>query len=162
MKTLTIVVIAVAVFTGVPSFGQSNSFETLYDHFGGTDDTNCLSVSGFLCRAGLWFAGEYEFKEAIEKVKSLRLISIPTSNLAEQGLSVRGFRKVLSNDNFESLATLREDASRIEVYLQKNNNVKNLYFVLVEDENTLTAIEIKGEIDINKLRKVAFETNKML
>jgi Domain of unknown function (DUF4252) len=157
MKILKIFVIAVVVFTAAPSFSQSMSFEKLYDRFSGTEDVNCFSINGFLCRAGLWVAGEHEFKEAIEKVKSLRLITIPNANFTAQGLSVRGFKKVLSDDDFESLVTLREETNRIEVYLQKNSNLKNLYFFLVEDANTLTAIEIKGDIDINKLRKLAFE-----
>lgn len=162
MKILKFFVIAVVVSAAAPSFSQSMSFEKLYDRFNGTEDVNCFSINGFLCRAGLWVAGEHEFKEAIEKVKSLRLITIPNANFAAQELSVRGFKKVLSDDDFESLVTLREGTNRIEVYLQKNSNLKNLYFFLVEDANTLTAIEIKGDIDINKLRKIALENNDTL
>jgi hypothetical protein len=157
MKSIKTLVIAIAFFAAAPSFGQSRSFETLYDHFSGTNDVNCFSVSGFLCRAGLWVAGEHEFKEAIEKVNSLRVISIPTSNFAEQGLSVKGFKKVLSGDDFESLASIKEENSRIEVYLQQTNNPKNRYLVLVEEADQLIAIEMKGYIDVEKLRKLAFE-----
>ncbi len=157
MKTLKTVIIALAILAAAPSFGQSKSFETLYDYFNGTNDVNCFSVSGFLCRAGLWVAGEHEFKAAIEKVNSLRVISIPTSNFAAQGLSVRGFKKVLSNYDFESLASIREENSRIEVYLQQGSNPKNCYLVLVEEADQLTAIEMKGYIDVDKLRKLALE-----
>lgn len=157
MKTVKIFVIAVVVFTTTPSFSQSMSFEKLYDRFSGTEDVNCFSVSGFLCRAGLWVAGEHEFKEAIEKVNSLRVISIPTSNFAAQGLSVKGFKKIVSDDDFESLASIREENSRIEIYLQQTDNPKNRYLVLVEEADQLTAIELKGYIDVDKLRKLAFE-----
>ena len=159
MKILKIFVITVVVFAAAPSFSQSMSFEKLYDRFSGTEEVNCFSVNGFLCRAGLWVAGEHEFKDAIEKVNSLRLISIPTSNFAAQGLSVKGFKKILSEDDFESLASIREENSRIEIYLQQSNNPKNRYLVLVEESNLLTAIEIRGYIDVDKLRKLAFEND---
>jgi len=157
MKLSKIFVIAIVVFAVTPVFGQSVSFEKLYDRFNGTHNVNCFSVSGFLCRAGLWVAGEHEFKDAIEKVKSLRLISIPTSNFFSQGLSVKGFKKFLRDDNFESLASITEKNSQIEIYLQQTDNPKNRYFVLVEESNVLTAIEIRGYIDMDKLRKLAFE-----
>lgn len=157
MKTLKTVIIALAIFEAAPSFSQSMSFEKLYDRFSGTEDVNCFSVSGFLCRAGLWVAGEHEFKEAIEKVKSLRVISIPTSNFAAQGLSVKGFKKIVSDDDFESLASIREKNSRIEIYLQQSDNPENRYLVLMEESDQLTAIELKGYIDVDKLRKLAFE-----
>lgn len=157
MKTVKIFFIAIVVFAVTPSFSQSMSFEKLYNRFSGTEDVNCFSVSGFLCRAGLWVAGEHEFKEAIEKVNSLRVISIPNSNFATQGLSVKGFKKVLSEDHFESLASIREKNSRIEIYLQQSDNPENRYLVLVEEADQLTAIELKGYIDVDKLRKLAFE-----
>lgn len=160
MKTLKATLFAFVLLTAAPSFGQSKSFETLYDHFSGTEDVNCFSISGFFCRAGLWVAGEHEFKDAVEKVSSIRLITIPLNNFRAQGLSLNGYRKVLAGDDFESLATIKESESKVEIYLQQTDNNKNRYLVLVEERAHVTAIEMRGYIDVDKLKKIA--TEKMI
>lgn len=157
MKTLKTTLFAFAVLATGSSFSQSKSFETLYDHFSGTDEVNCFSISGFFCRAGLWMAGEHEFRDAIESVSSVRLITIPLSNFRAQGLSLNGYRKVLASDDFESLATIRESESKVEIYLQQTDNNENHYLVLVEEHEQVTAIEIRGYMDVDKLKKIAIE-----
>jgi len=70
-------------------------------------------------------AGEWEFRDAISDVSSVRLINIPHPNFDAQNLSVRGFRGFLKKDNFESLATVKEKGEVVEIYLQQTGNRKN-------------------------------------
>lgn len=144
-------VIALVVVTAGSAYAQSKSFEVLKDHFKDTDDVHSVSVSGFFCRMVLWMADDEELKGAIKELNHIRIITIPKINFKDQNLTVNGFRKVLQRDQFESLATVRDNGEHVEVYLQQSGNKSNRYFVLVENDTEVTAIELKGEIDIAKL-----------
>jgi hypothetical protein len=78
-------------------------------------------------------------------------------------LSVNGFRKVLRDDKFVSLATVRDHGDHVEIYLQQNGNKPDRYFVLIDEPSEVTAIELKGEVDVNKLndfrKSQSFNTN---
>jgi len=153
MKTIRVLVLFMLL--SATSFAQSDSFQTLKDKFSGTGEVYHFSVSGWLCRAALSLAGEYEFKDVIEDVNSIRIITIPKHNFQVRDLSVKGFRKVLENDQFQALATFKDHGDNVDVYLQENGNKRNRYFVLIEEPSEVTAVEIKGSIDLNKLNKLA-------
>ncbi len=151
MKPNPLLIILLLIVATTTARAQSKSFDTLRDHFKGTEDVHSISVGGFFCRTVLWMAGEEEFRDAIKELNHIRMITIPKENFRAQHLSVNGFRKVLKSDGFESLATVKDDGEYFEIYLQQNDNKQNRYFVLVEDEDEIIGIELKGEIDIQKL-----------
>lgn len=133
------------------AFGQSKSFEALKEHFDGEDDVHSFGVSGFLCRAALGMAGEWEFKKAIQEIKHLRFIVIPTEAFQAHQLTTTGFKKFLRQDGFEELSNIRDRGEEVTVYLQSNRNKKDIYFVLVEESDEVVAIEMKGYLDPNML-----------
>lgn len=143
--------IVLLMFTAGSAFAQSKSFEALKYQFKDSENVHSVSVSGFFCRMVLWMADDEELKEAIKELNHIRIITIPKTNFKDQNLTVNGFRKVLQRDQFESLATVRDQGEQLEIYLQQNGNKSKRYFVLVEDDTEVTAIELKGEIDIAKL-----------
>jgi hypothetical protein len=98
-------------------------------------------------RLVLNLAGEYEFKDAIKDVKHLRLITIPHEQFSAQHVSVNGFKKQLIKDSFEELAIIRDQGDQVFIYLQEGYNHKNHYFVLIENEREVVAIELKGYLD---------------
>lgn len=159
MKTTRYLVLVLAVASAVPVFAQSESYLTLKDHFRGTKDVYSFKVSGFLCRAALSIAGEHDFREAIRDVSSVRLITIPRDNFGQQNLSVAGFRKYLASDHFESLLTVRDHGELVEFYLQAGSNHNDVYFVLIEKASEVTAIEIRGAIDLQKLKAIDDKNN---
>ncbi|HET9487694.1 MAG TPA: DUF4252 domain-containing protein [Chryseosolibacter sp.] len=148
-STILLVVFLAAVST---SLAQSHSFRALENKFSSADEVYSFETSGFLARTVLWLAGEHEFNRAIKKVKNIRLITIPKSAFAEQGLSVEGFTKVLNNDAFHELANARDHGDHVVVYLQTlKNSSNNRYFVLIDNPDEVVAVEIKGHIDITLL-----------
>lgn len=58
---------------------------------------------------------------------------------------------MLRNDHFEEMVSASEDGDHITVYMQERGKNKNLYFVLIEGEDEVAAIEIKGYLDPKKL-----------
>jgi hypothetical protein len=152
MKSSRLILTSAFLVIWSASFSQSKSFEALRDNFAGEEGVHHVRVSGVFCRAVLWMAGEWEFKEAISDVSSIRVINIPKQTFRVQKLSVSGFRTVLHDDHFESLATVKEPGEQVEVYLQEQGNHSNRYLVIVEEAEEVTVIEVKGYIDIQKLK----------
>jgi hypothetical protein len=144
------------------SFAQSNSYQALKDKFKGESDVYSFSVSGWVGRAVLKLAGEQEFSEAIKDLKHVRLISIPKKEFAAQQVSVKGFKKILKHDYFQELAFIRDNGDEVSIYLREGNNHKNHYFVLVEEEDEVVAIELNGYIDLNQLnpKTITFASSK--
>ncbi|MBX7127407.1 MAG: DUF4252 domain-containing protein [Cyclobacteriaceae bacterium] len=135
------------------SFAQSNSYRTFHEQFAGEEEVFHISIGGFWCRTVLNMAGEHEVRKAIRDISHIRLITVPRKALDEKSLTIRGFRKLLREDGFEELVAIRDHGDNVHVYLQQNSNKKNRYFVLIEEETEVVAIEIKGDIDIEQLKK---------
>jgi len=154
MKSSKLILTVTLIALSSAAFAQSRSFETLRDNFAGGEDVHCFQVSGFLCRAVLWMAGEWEFKEAISDVSSIRVITIPRQNFKSQELSVPGFKEYIRKDNFESLITVKEKGERVEIYIQQAGNRKDRYLILVEEADEVSVIEVRGHIDIQKLKDI--------
>ncbi len=148
MKALKILVLVLIVGS---AHAQSRSYQTLKDNFIDQPDVHSFSVSGWMGRVILNLAGEYEFKEAIKDLNHVRVITIPRSEFKARNLTVKGFKNVLKQDSFQELAFIRDNGEEVSIYLKEGNNNKNQYFVLVEEEQEVVAIEMKGYIDLQQL-----------
>lgn len=146
MKSVSLF-IAALVITTASTFAQSNSYETLKDKFKNQPEVHSFSLSGWMGRMVLNMAGEHEFRSAIKDLQHMRIITIPRSAFLNEQVTVRGFKKVLKQDSFEELAFVREEGEEVSIYLREGNNNKNHYFVLVEEEQEVVALELKGYLD---------------
>lgn len=146
MKSILLFVAAVCITTA-SALAQSNSYQTLKDKFKDQPDVHSFSFSGWMGRMVLNIAGEYEFKNAIKDIRSVKFITIPRSEFAVQHVSIQGFKKVLKQDAYQELAFIRDEGEEVSIYLREGNNNKNTYFVLVEDEQEVIAMELKGYLD---------------
>jgi hypothetical protein len=152
MKTIKVILF---VFASVTLAGaQSNSYQTLKDTFSDEPEVYSFSFSGWMGRLVLDMVGEPEFKNAIKDLNHVRLITIPRSEFNARNLSVNGFKKVLQQDSFEEIAYIRDRGEEVTIYLREtgnHQNRKNVYFVLVEEEREVVAIELKGLVDLQLL-----------
>ena len=149
MKSIRILTLLLITVGSVSA--QSNSYQILKENFIGQPDVHSFSVSGWVGRLILNMAGEYEFRDAIKELKHVRLITIPRAEFEARKLTVRGFKNILQQDSFQELAFIRDNGEEVSIYLKEGNNHKNHYFVLVEEEQEVVAIELKGYIDLEKL-----------
>ena len=136
------------------SFGQSKSYEALQSHFKGKKDVHSFRLGGILCRAALSIATSNQplFREMVKDIDQVRFIVIPIEEFEKQNLSVNGFKSYLSKDSFETLATIREDGDRVSIFHRTDSNLKDRYFVLIEERREVVAIEMKGYIDPSVLK----------
>lgn len=147
MKKIILFTFIALMFASASTFAQSKSFVTLKDKFAGEDDVHHFAVSGFFARSILWMADEHEFYKAIEDVQTIRLIVIPRDAFQAQDVTVNGFKKVLLSDGFEELARVKDSGDDVTIFHQASAKKKDRYFMLVEDDNEIVGIEIKGYID---------------
>jgi hypothetical protein len=145
-KYLTILVLAVFVAQGI---AQSDSYQTLKDTFKGGDDVFSISVNGMLCRTALRLADEHEFCDAITDIKNIRVIVIPSTEFRRKDLSVTGFKKILKEDSFTELATVRDSGDDVSIFLQENSKNRDRYFFLIDEGDEVIALEMKGSLDMN-------------
>jgi len=146
MKSILLFVTALCITTA-SAYAQSNSYQTLKDKFKDQPDVHSFSFSGWMGRMVLNIAGEYEFKNAIKDIRSVKFITVPRSEFAAQHVSIQGFKKVLKQDAYHELAFIRDEGEEVSIYLREGNNNKNTYFVLVEEEQEVIAMELKGYLD---------------
>lgn len=130
---------------------QSNSYLTLKDTFKAGDDVYAVSVNGMLCRTILRMAGEHEFREAITDIKNIRVIVIPAVEFRKRGLSVTGFKKILKEDAYQELATVRDSGDDVAVFLQESDRKRDRYFFLIDEGDEVIGVEMTGEVDMNKI-----------
>jgi len=139
------------LFAATCSLAQSDSYLALKNKFSDQSDVYSFSVGGWMGRALLKMSGEHEFSEAIKDLKHIRIITIPEEAFSKQHVSLRGFKKILKQDYFEELAVIRDMNEEVSIYLREGGNHKNHYFVLVESDHDVVAIELKGYIDLKQL-----------
>lgn len=133
-----------------PSFAQSKSFKTLQGHFQGKEEVHAFNVNGLFVRLALLMVDESDFnKEAIKKIKSLHLITVPKAHFRSKDLTVNGFIRYIASDSFEELASVKDNGEHVGLYMQSNHKKYNRYIVLIEDHTDVTAIEVQGYIDPN-------------
>jgi hypothetical protein len=150
MKGIHIIFASSILLIATSTFGQSNSYQALKNNFSDRPNVHNFNVNGFFCRLVLGMAGEWEFKEAIEDVQQVRLITIPSEEFKAQGLSVNGFKKLLAKDSFEELASIRDNGDDVNFYLQSTGR-KNRYVILIQEPDEVVVVELKGSIDVNML-----------
>ncbi len=150
MKSISLLAVVLLLAT-TSLVAQSNSYQTLKHKFKDQPDVHSFSVSGWVGRLRLNMVGEHEFKKAIKDLDHVRFMVIPMVEFSEQHVSVNGFKKILKKESYEELAVIRDQGGVVFIYLNEGSNNKNHYFALVEEENEVVAIEMKGYLDPNLL-----------
>jgi hypothetical protein len=133
------------------SFGQSKSFETLKEKFVGSDNVIAVSTGGLILRTALWFAGEVDWRRDLGDVRNVSVITIPQKAFEDRNLRLSGFKKYVAKDDFEEVMCTRQGSELITVYMKEYDKRSNLYLVLIENHDQVTAVELKGKLDPEKL-----------
>jgi hypothetical protein len=120
-----------------------------------------ISASGLVARVVLNLAGEREFRKSIKKVKRIRLISVPKQVLKNHQTSVNNLKDELLQTRYEALTSVKDNGDEVTLYLQTGTKKKNnRYFLLIDNDDELLGIEIKGYIDAGFLIKQNLSARK--
>lgn len=151
MKAISTSVILLVLLTST-SFAQSESYITLREKFRGEKDVVAFRASGGLTRTILWFAGERDFKNALDQVDDIRVIVIPKRAFRANDVTLNGFKKIAERDTFEEIVRVRERGDDVTLMMQKSYTRKhspsyNRYLLLVDGGDEVVVMEIKGYVD---------------
>jgi len=149
MKKILVFTLFLMATTGA-TFAQSHSFEVFHDAVGDERDVACVSVGNFVLRAALLLADEDDLRDQLRDIHSIHVVHAPGKVLREQNLRLSGFRKILKKDNFEPVVEAHEGDDHIEIYMREGNHGQ-VYFVLIENDDKVTAVELYGRLDPQKL-----------
>ncbi len=163
MKAFTTSVLFITLLTPTV-FAQSNSYRTLREKFRGEKDVVAVRASGGLTRTILWMAGEREFKHALQEVDEIRLVVIPKRAFRANDVTLNGFKKIAEQDTFKEIARVKERGDDVTLLMQKSYKSKrhpdyNRYLILVDSNEEVVVMEIKGYIDpslIHRRQKLAY------
>lgn len=151
-QTMRSLVVACLLVISGANVSQAQAFETLKQKFAGENNVFSISTAGFFARTILMLGGEHEFKKTIRDIERVRLITIPKAAFRNQHVTVNGFRNVLAEDSFESLMRIRDHGDDVSIYLQPGKRTdRNRYFILIENDQDVVAMEIKGYLDPERL-----------
>lgn len=150
-KHMRIGLITLFVFTVQLAGAQSSSFGTLKSKFSGHEEVQSIKVGTFFLKTALLLANESD-EEVLQDIRSVRILTVPHRELEAMQLSLNGYiRKVVVPDGFEELMNFREDGTHTRIYQKQRNENSNYYLILNDEESSITAIEIVGNVDVNKL-----------
>jgi hypothetical protein len=137
----------------ISASAQSDSFLTFKQKLHGADELVSVSVNGFWLRTAIWIANEDEdLRGSLDGIQGVRFVHVPARELSSRNLKVKGFEKLLIRDGFEEVLRASDDGDKVAVFMQEGKH-ENLYFLLIEGDNEVTAIEINGYIDAEKIVK---------
>jgi hypothetical protein len=135
------------LLAGATAFGQSKSFDALSNAFADRDNVISFSLGGLPLK---WTSDEDD--KTFNRVRDVRFLTIPRQQFDAGDMKLSSVKRNLSRDSFEEMFSARDEGDNVSIYLQDHGGDTNVYFVLVEDDDNVVAIEIKGYIDPKSLK----------
>lgn len=151
MKKTTLTLALVCI--GILLYAQSKSYRTFKNKFSHEEDVNSVSVNGFFVRTLLAFGGEFEARQALKHVRTVRLAAVPKEAFRAKGVTVDGFRNVMREDSFEEMFDVSDNGDKVALFVKATGKNDNCYLVLAEESNKVVLIEFTGYLDPEILKE---------
>jgi hypothetical protein len=147
MKKL-LLVLAICCAAGMVQ-AQSNSYKMLRSEFSDDPDVKSYHLRGWMIRlvAQIVEDDDARLSASLREVKRVRLITIPKEQFAKEDVTVSGFKSKLPGDHFELMGDFRDGEGSVAFFHRPEKRGKNCYFVIIDQDDEVIAIEMKGYID---------------
>jgi hypothetical protein len=143
--------LASVIFCAVPDLvnAQSKSYKTLHSQFADGEDVKSYRLRGLMIRlvAEIVEDEDQRLAAALRDVKRVRLMTIPKEEFTVRDVTVSGFKSRLSSDRFELMGDFRDEEGSVAFFHREEKRGKNCYFVIIDQDDEVIAIEMKGYID---------------
>ena len=96
-----------------------------------------------------------EFNELIKDIDKMKFLRVDKK---ERDLTKVDFDDLVAqyhDDDFEDLMTMRQEGMNINVYIKEKGGVTTGLVLLMDDDESLSILDIKGAVPLNKLAKLA-------
>jgi len=129
------------------------------------DDAYKLDVQKPLISMGIQAvrkeAKDEELADQIEKIgryiKRMKILVLDDAGMKFLPEGGRAFINELKNDHFEEYMTIRHETSRINIMVrEKKEKIRNILFLIVDDEEGLVMLNIKAKLPIALFEELDF------
>ena len=96
-----------------------------------------------------------EFQNIIKDIDKLKLITIDKS---EDTFTPNNYKELVSDyksDDFEELMSMRQENANINAYIKEKDGITKGVAVLINSDSTMTIIDLKGSVPLNKIGMLA-------
>ncbi|MCA6073693.1 DUF4252 domain-containing protein [Fulvivirga sedimenti] len=159
MKNLLIVLL----FASTAVYSQSKSAAEFQEKYKDDRDATVVSISGSLFNlfANIAEAAEEGDEEAqamariAKNINSMKIISVPVYRSGLQPDAILKLRKDLISEKYDELMQVRDGQDHVYFLAQGDEKeVRNMY-VLIQEENDFTMLEIDGVLNMSDLAYLA-------
>jgi hypothetical protein len=161
MKQLTYTLFMLTLMS-MPVFGQK-SINKMIDEVKEDNHTYALSLPGWVINKTLGIAtkhmdeGDVEiFKSLKDKIKKVRIAfneSLPNEKFSK---AYDTFKEKSIKDGLESYAYVKHEDSNVNIFIgEKENVVKNIFFVINADKSTVL-LHLKTDLTLDEFNKAQF------
>jgi hypothetical protein len=156
MKKFLTVVIAILSIGWV--HGQNNAVDRFFGDFENDANATLVNISpktfGMFTKA-LSKTEDAEIKDIVSSVKGLKLVSTEVNALKHYKDAIS---KIPSNE-YETLVTVKDKGQNIRFFTKGSGDIVNELVLLVGGENQFLVMSLVGNLDLNKIAKLANKLN---
>ena len=102
-----------------------------------------------------------EFDELIKDIDKMKFIRV---DKGERGIERSDFQDLVNeyhDEDFEDLMTMRHEGMNVDVYIKEKGGVTSGLVLLMDDDESLSILDIKGQVPLNKLANLISSVQEM-
>ncbi len=144
--------ILIVLFLMCPFFGYSQSKTTQSFHKDHEDAFVLFFYSNTLKMLNQ--DDNPEFEELIKDIDKMKLVRV---NKADYDLDKSDYKDLVDgyyDEDFEDLMTMRHEGMNVNAYIQEDDGVTTGIVMLMQDEESISVLDIKGAVPLSKLATV--------
>jgi hypothetical protein len=158
-KSPKIIALFAATFLmSMQAFSQNDAIEKIFNQYVNDDNFTVVSISPKMFKMMSkvnWNNVSADVKQTASQITSLRLLE---SEKNTQQIYKDAIQK-LNLAAYEELMTVRDGGENVKFLVKENNNIISELLMLVGGENDFVLMSITGNIDLDKLAKLAGTLN---
>ena len=96
-----------------------------------------------------------ELKDLVKDIESMKFVRVDKNKTKIDKSYFKELVDEYHDDDFEDLMTMRQEDMNINVYIKESGGETKGLVLLMDDDQNLAVLDIKGFVPLNKLAKLA-------
>lgn len=155
----TLIVVSLG-FLGTSLFGQTDPIDAFFEQYREVAESSHIDLGGWALDLAINNTDDEEAKSLLSKITKLQVLTLPNEGVVNQD-DVLALRTSALANRFEELMQIREDGDLINIYLREDGDAITDVLLLVEDEEELIFVNLKGSFRFEDLKELDFDLEGM-
>lgn len=154
---MRILISTICLFISLSGFAQSNTTKKYSEKYTG-------AFTLFFYNNTLKMLNQDNNEEFEALVKDIDKMKFMRVDKKENNISDKDFKTMMADyrdENFEDMMTMRHEGMNINVYIQEDDGMTTGLVLLMNDSTTLSILDIKGKVPLNKLANLISRVQEM-